>query len=89
MKRFLPLILIFRDKTIDMKNLYTRFDVPSVYISKKRTLTFINIPDNCAFKFCVNGNITMKGNIVLMRVAQKLSDLVEIDHNKIIINKIK
>ncbi len=82
MRRYLPLILLFRDKTINLEG-EDVYKVPCVYICKKRSLNFINASKHSTFKLLVGGKMTLKGNMRVARIGERLEDLVPMEHTRI------
>lgn len=72
LKRRLPVIVFFRDRTIDMQRAI-EFHIPLVYIRKGRTLTIKNAPHG---KFTiVAGHLLQLGQIKILRAGESEADL--------------
>lgn len=84
MRKILPIVLIWRDKTIDMKGQH-ELKVPYLYVGKGRHLKLINTAR--VFILKVNGSVTItKSKISIVPKGMTEADLEPIPPEKIHIN---
>lgn len=83
MRKLLPVILIWRDKTIDMKG-QSELRVPyGLYVGRGRHLKLINTPQIFILK--VGGSVTLKGIVSIVPADMTEADLKPVSPEKIYI----